>query len=317
MTRITVHLDTDVGGDLDDLCALALLLSWPEVEISGITTMVEDRGRRAGYARYVLDLAGRSDVPVAAGAEASLPSFREVYGLPPEARYWPEPVRPLPGPIEAALDLLERSIERGAIVVGIGPFTNLALLERRSPGILRGARLCLMGGSVRPAPPGFPARGFRMDFNTQADTGAARHVLESARPPRTTLVPIEVTAQTALRRSDVPALRKSGPLGQLIARQAEAFADDERMAERYGRTCAGLPDDIVNFQHDALACAVALGWEGVTVETLPLTFELEGGFLRGRIDPGGRRVRVVTGVDRDRFSTVWLDTVAGRRTGTR
>ena len=92
MRRVRVHLDTDIGGDIDDLCALALLLTWPDAEITGITTVVEDRGKRAGYARYVLDLAGRADVPVAAGAEASLPSFRARYGLPPEERYWAEPV---------------------------------------------------------------------------------------------------------------------------------------------------------------------------------------------------------------------------------
>jgi hypothetical protein len=32
-----IHLDTDIGGDLDDVCALALLLSMPEVEITGVT----------------------------------------------------------------------------------------------------------------------------------------------------------------------------------------------------------------------------------------------------------------------------------------
>lgn len=25
-----IHLDTDLGGDIDDLCALAMLLRWPE-----------------------------------------------------------------------------------------------------------------------------------------------------------------------------------------------------------------------------------------------------------------------------------------------
>jgi hypothetical protein len=29
-----------------------------------------------------------------------------------------------------------------------------------------------------------------------------------------------------------------------------------------GRAHAGLPDDIVNFHHDPLTCAVALGWAG-------------------------------------------------------
>ncbi len=33
-----VHLDTDLGGDTDDLCALAMLLKWPDIQITGITT---------------------------------------------------------------------------------------------------------------------------------------------------------------------------------------------------------------------------------------------------------------------------------------
>jgi purine nucleosidase len=307
MSRVKVHLDTDIGGDVDDLCALALLLRSPRVELTGITTVLEDRGRRAGYARYVLALAGRNGVPVAAGADVRDGCFRLEAGLPPEERYWPEPVPPAPGPVEAALDLLKHSIERGAIVVGIGPFTNLSLLERRYPGILGRATLCLMGGSINPAPPTFPAWDYRMDYNVQADSDAARHVLESAEP---TLVPIEVTVQTALRRSDLPALDRSGPLGRLIARQARSFAHDEQIEERYGRTCAGLPNDIVNFQHDPLTCAVALGWPGVTVETLPLALALEDGWLRARVQAGGRRLRVVTGVDQERFSAYWLNTVA-------
>ncbi len=40
-----IHLDTDLGGDTDDLCALALLLAWPGVEITGITTVAEAHGR--------------------------------------------------------------------------------------------------------------------------------------------------------------------------------------------------------------------------------------------------------------------------------
>ncbi|MDQ6662114.1 MAG: hypothetical protein M3Z24_14260 [Chloroflexota bacterium] len=30
MTKI--HLDTDIGGDMDDLCALAMLLKWPDLD---------------------------------------------------------------------------------------------------------------------------------------------------------------------------------------------------------------------------------------------------------------------------------------------
>jgi inosine-uridine nucleoside N-ribohydrolase len=309
MGRIKVHLDTDIGGDIDDLCALALLLNWPDVEITGITTVLEHGGKRAGYARYALALAGRGEVPVAAGADVDPGRFP----LPPEERYWPEPVPQSPGPLEAAIELLKRSVEQGAILVGIGPFTNLSLLERRYPGILRQATLCLMGGHVYPPPATFPAWDHEMDFNVQADSTAARHVLESADPANLTLVPIEVSVQTALRRSHLPTLRRSGPLGRLIARQAETFAQDERIAARYGHTCPGLPPDILNFQHDPLACAVALGWNGVTVESLPIELEMDGEWLCERIGPTGQHYRVVTGIDAEKFNAFWLERMASHR----
>ena len=58
-----IHLDTDLGGDIDDLCALAMLLRWPGVELTGITTFAEDTGRRAGHVGYVLGLEARAEIP--------------------------------------------------------------------------------------------------------------------------------------------------------------------------------------------------------------------------------------------------------------
>ena len=48
---VKLHLDTDLGGDIDDLCALAMLLKWEGLEITGISTVAEENGRRAGYTR--------------------------------------------------------------------------------------------------------------------------------------------------------------------------------------------------------------------------------------------------------------------------
>jgi len=231
---LKLHLDTDIGGDIDDLCALAFVLGWPEVDLLAVTSVSDDGGRRAGYARYALDLAGRPDIPVAAGADASQGYYRVWPGLPEEAAYWPEPVAPAPGPLEGALDALECSIAQGALIVAIGPFTNLALLEERVPGILAHANLCLMGGYVFPPREGFPAWDHTMDWNVQVDVRSAQVVLERAHP---LLVPLSVTAETSLRRADLEALRRSGPLARLIARQVEAFAADEGIEERYGRTC--------------------------------------------------------------------------------
>lgn len=87
-----LHLDTDNGGDIDDLCALAMLLKWPGLELTGITTVADHNGIRAGYAKYVLAIAGREDIPVAAGADVSLGCYRFKPGYPKEEDNWPEPI---------------------------------------------------------------------------------------------------------------------------------------------------------------------------------------------------------------------------------
>jgi purine nucleosidase len=305
---LKVHLDTDLGGDIDDLCALALLLSWPDVEITGITTVIDDGGRRAGYARYALAVAGRADIPVAAGADITCGRFRYAAGLPREEAYWPEPVAPAPGKLEQALALLQRSIEAGARIVAIGPYTNLALLDEAHPGLLARAELYLMGGSFRPIPAGFPKWDHTADFNVQFDVTSARYILERYSP---TCIPLEVTVQTALRRAHLPALRAAGPLCQLLARQAEAFAADEGYEETYGRTCEGVPDDLINFQHDPLACAVAVGWEGVTIDRTRVGTHLHDGWLRQEMSASGKAMRVVTAVESTRFNELWLNVVTG------
>ncbi len=302
-----VHLDTDLGGDIDDLCALALLLARPDVEITGITTVADEGGRRCGYVRHALRLAGRSDVPALAGVDVSSGCFRWRPGYPGDSDYWPEPVAPSPNPLEDALGLLERSIEQGAAVVAIGPYTNLGLLDRARPGLLATAPLFLMGFYVHDVPTGFPQWGVDTDWNVQMDVAAARHLLEAHAP---TLIPCEMTLQTSLGRSYLPGLREAGPLAALIARQAEAFARDERYEALYGQTCPGLPDDTINFLHDPLACAVALGWEGVTIETTAVRPELEeGGYLRAVIAGDGKPTRVVTGVDGQGFGDWWYTAV--------
>lgn len=302
-----IHLDTDLGGDIDDLCALAMLLRWPEaLGITGITVVGDTDGRRTGAVRQVLAIASREDIPVAAGAETSQGYYPYELGLPDEARYWPTPILPSPNPVTEALDLLKASIDQGATVIGIGPCTNLRLLEEAYPGILRDARVVLMGGYVLPPRPGFPAWRNEDDFNLQVDVASAFTVLTRSGPM---LVPLPITGETYLRHADLPSLRDAGPLAQLIARQAEAFAVDERMDVRYGATCARVPDDIINFQHDALACALALGWhDGVTIEELPLCIEVENGVLHERV-ARGVPTRVVTAIDGARFSEFWLETV--------
>jgi inosine-uridine nucleoside N-ribohydrolase len=301
-----VHLDTDLGGDIDDLCALAMLLRWQGVEFTGITTVAEANGRRAGYVRRVLQLEKRDDIPVAAGTDVSQGFYRyPELGCPDEKRYWSKQIPPSPNPVDDSLQLLKQSIEQGATIIAIGPFTNLHLLDLQYPGILMDVKLFLMGGFIYPIRPGFPNWGNEMDWNIQVDVKSAKHVIEHSNP---TLIPLTVTVETALRRAHLKDLGEAGALGELITRQAEAFAIDEQNEKKHGETCEGLPNDIINFLHDPLACAIALGWnDGVEVEELPLIFEEKEEWLHEQIDSSGKPTRIVIKIDGPRFNEFWLD----------
>lgn len=304
-----LHLDTDIGGDIDDLCALAMVLNFPEGELVAVTTVSDIAGKRAGYARYALNIAGKQDVPVAAGADVSRGYYRHWQPSvhPDEGAHWPEAIRPALGPEAVALDLLESSIKEGITIAAIGPYTNLALLERRSPGILAAANLVLMGGFVFPPRKGLPQWGPNMDYNIQVDPESALVVLGHSHP---VLVPLPVTLETALRRCWLPVLNDAGSMGQLLARQAKAFAVEEAIESRFGRTCEALPNDIINFLHDPLACAIALGWnDEVEIREILLKSEIKDGYLCQTLDTNAKPIRVVTRVDGSRFGEFWLRTV--------
>jgi purine nucleosidase len=302
---VRVHLDTDIGSDPDDACALAMLLGWLDVELVGVTTTVDPGGRRAGYAAYCLDLLGRGDIPAVAGASRALtpdaPTTRTV-----DEAMWPAGIADRPAPADAATDLLLRSADQGATIVAIGPYTNLALLERDRPGTLARVPVTLMGGWVRPPAPGLPGWGPERDWNMQADPLAAQEVLEACAD--LTLSTLTVSLQVPLRARDLPGLRALGPMGDLLARQSEAHAATSGK-DQLGPAHTDLPDDLVNFHYDPLACAVALGWPGAVVERMRLRAAVDDGGLRLYADPRGQVIRVVVDADGDAFRPCWFEAV--------
>ena len=302
-----IHLDTDIGGDTDDLCALAMLVGWPGIELVGVTTCSDPAGLRAGLARYALRLAGREEVPVVAGTDGSLGGYRDPPSLSDLDRYWPEGVAPDPSPPGAALNLLARSVEMGATIVGVGPWTNLALLEVTRPGLLASTRLVVLGGYVRAPGAGLPDWGPDWDYNVQQDTLAARIVWERCDP---LIVPLAVALEVSLRGAHLPRLREGGALARLVAHQSELYGAELDM-RRVGREHSRLPDDLLNFHYDPLACAVAAGWDGASVEELRLSVRSKDGVLSFPESPGGKPTLVVTGVDGVRLEHEWVEAVRG------
>src|SRR5437016_4912056 len=69
-TRPSLILDTDIGSDIDDAFALALILASPELELRGVTTVGADTRTRALLLCRFLTMTGRRHTPVAAGSGA-------------------------------------------------------------------------------------------------------------------------------------------------------------------------------------------------------------------------------------------------------
>ena len=65
--KIPVILDTDIGGDIDDTWALAMMLKSPELDVKLVVTDTGNTTYRAKIAAKMLEIAGRTDVPVGVG----------------------------------------------------------------------------------------------------------------------------------------------------------------------------------------------------------------------------------------------------------
>ena len=258
-----VILDTDIGTDVDDVLALALLLCSPELELVGVTCVYADVLLRARMVLRLLGLAGHPDVPVMAGVGRPLLGLAPVYWAGHEGEGLLEPgddaLAPSP---EHAVDFLVRSVmdSPGEVhLVAVGPLTNVALAFLREPKLAQSlAHLTIMGGAARAAG--------RLDLplaehNIRCDPEAAHIVLGAGAP--TTLIPLDVTTKTTIDAEGVARIRSGGaPFHEALARQVELYP-------RFRETGA-------TFLHDPLAVAAILRPDLVRTEPLHIDVELGG-----------------------------------------
>jgi purine nucleosidase len=136
-------LDTDIGDDIDDAFALALVLRSPEVKLLGITTAYGDTELRARLVDRYLAAVGRSDIPVMTGVATPHDS---VFTQAAYARQAPE--RKHGDGVAFLLDQIKA--HPGEItLIAIGPLTNVqAAIERDATTFRKLKRVVIMGGSV-------------------------------------------------------------------------------------------------------------------------------------------------------------------------
>lgn len=233
---VPVVLDTDLGTDVDDLLALALLAAEPRVELVAVTTVYGDTALRARMAARVLRVLGRPEVAVHAGTGTPR-SGRAVWWAGHEgsglAGLDREQISPTGG-VDALLAAARRHPGE-LVVIAIGPLTNVASALDRDPGWATALRqLMVMGGE-------FAAR--EPEHNLRSDVAAARQVLASGIPSQ--FVGLDVTTKVWFDQADLTAVTSSGTAA------ARLLEDQVRRWWRY-------LDQPRNHPHDPLAVLARL-----------------------------------------------------------
>ena len=313
MSRAIV-LDTDMASDVDDALCLALALGSPELEILGITNVGRESGLRARVTRRLLELAGRTDIPVYAGCRVPLLAGSGFNWFGHEGEGILEPGSEPPLESAHAVDaLLEISKQRpGLGVVAVGPLTNLAVALAKDPDLAaRIGRLTLMGGHLREVayrgrvfPPG-------VDYNLCSDPHASLLVLRSGIP--TMLVSADVTLRTWLREADAVRIERAGTeLQRALARALRIWTP---VQQRLFEPKAAQPEDNVAFLHDPLTLACAYDESFCGFETLEIEPTIENGVFRTLERASASKatfpMRCATSVDADAFRTHFMGRLLG------
>jgi purine nucleosidase len=207
-----VIFDTDIGTDVDDILALAVLAKSPELKLVGVTTVYGDTPLRAKITKVTCDLLGRTEIAVLIGEKETLTrrqiawAGHEGYGVPNLDQ---TEVSTTPG----AVDYLLESANRFAgelEVLATGPLTNIATaIKNDAASFSKIKHLYLMGGAYWLDRP---------EHNIKCDPEAAKIVFESGIP--ITAIGLDVTLRVLLEADDVRQIAQLGDgLGPLLEDQ--------------------------------------------------------------------------------------------------
>ncbi len=214
-----VIIDTDPG--VDDALALLLAMRSPELKIEAITAVAGNVPLELSLpnALRMVEISGRTDIPVAAGAKAPLQRrlVTATYahgenGL--GGAVFPEPtIKPVSQPAAELIRQVIRKYPGEVSLIPIGPMTNIATaldLDSELAGMVRGIVMMggsLSGGNITPA----------AEFNVYVDPEAARIVFQSGIP--ITMVGLDVTRKTSLTDEHVRVLEAArNPVSQAAAK---------------------------------------------------------------------------------------------------
>jgi inosine-uridine nucleoside N-ribohydrolase len=306
MTPIPIILDCDPGHD--DAIALLLAVASPELDLKAVTTVSGNQtlDKTTNNALRVLELAGRTDIPVYAGADAPFVRERDVAahvhgesGL--DGPDLPQPshrVQP-----QHAVEFLAQAY-RGAekpVLVATGPLTNVGLLFATHADA-RPERIVLMGGAI-----GEGNRTPAAEFNIWADPEAAQRVF--AEGLDTTMVGLDVTHRALIKDEHTERMRGAGRVGKVVAELMDFYArfhkkryTDLDGSPMHDPVCiAHLIDPTLMEVHDAFIevdCSTGPSWGRTNVD------------WRGREHFGAPNAKVGLDIDGPRFAELIVERIS-------
>ncbi len=267
-----VIIDTDPG--VDDALALLLAMRSPELKIEAITPVAGNVPLELTLpnALRMVEIAGRSFIPVAAGAKG--PLMRRLVtaayvhgenGL--GGAVFPEPTtKPIAEPAAQVIRQIVRKYPGEVTLLPIGPLTNIATalnLDSELAGMVRGIVMMggsLSGGNITPA----------AEFNVYVDPEAARIVFQSGIP--ITMVGLDATRKTSLTEEHVRVLESAQNL------VSQAAAKIGRYAINHNRERGFL---VGPNMHDSLAVAGFLDPSLLTLKEYYIDVETTGELTAG------------------------------------
>jgi inosine-uridine nucleoside N-ribohydrolase len=197
-----VIFDTDIGTDVDDILALAVLVKSPELKLIGVTTVYGDTPLRARITKVTCDLLGCTDTAILIGEKETLTrrqiswAGHEGYGVPNLDK---AEVSAAPGAVDYLLEAAKRFA--GELeVLATGPLTNIATaIKKDATSFSKIKHLYLMGGAFWLDRP---------EHNIKCDPEAAKIVFTSGIP--ITAIGLDLTLRVLLEADDVRQIAQLG-----------------------------------------------------------------------------------------------------------
>ncbi len=282
--KIPVIFDTDIGDDIDDTWALAMLLRCPELDVKLVLGDHNKPQYRAKLIAKMLEVAGRSDIPVGIGFGSEITSYPNRledwivdYDL---ARY--------PGTVhrdgvQAIIDTIMSSPEPVTLIC-VGPAPNIAAALKREPRIADNARFVGMYGNVRPGFQGH--QEIVQEYNVVDNIDACRKALSAAWD--IVITPLDTCGVVQLKGKKYTRVRDSDdPLAQAVIANYRLWSAHFKGTD--GRE--DLSESRSSILFDTVAVYLAFSEALCEMEVLPITISDDGKTI---VDPAGKKMRVAT-----------------------